>query len=601
MQTPVHPQRGFIADPAEPSDRAADREATRVRVATPGRQGLSTPASASLPSTGTLPGHGTLPGTPVKRVGRYLIRGHLGRGGMASVYRAHDPRIGRDVAIKFLHGALSADPECRARFLREARAAGALSHRNIVTVHDVGEIEGRPCMAMELLEGETLGELLARKGPLPLREVLMIGVQLARALDYAHARGIVHRDIKPGNVMRLPDGTIKVTDFGIAHMDDGLPGHTQVGAVLGTPQYMSPEQARGERLDGRSDLFAAGIVLYQLLTGQRPFEADTAFAVVEQLMHKEPVPLATSRPDTPPALRRAVERCLAKRAADRPANGRELALALLDVLEALDENAAAGEHPRFVPLHVRWALALATIVALVMGFTASLVTQRLASVLQQQASDYGAAMARFIALQQAGSVLGEEWALVAVAVQEMARTRQFERLAVLDAAGVVRAGTVVGEVGQAAPVRPASLLGLTEGGVRVLRLPQGDGASAALLRFEAPVQYRDRHVGTVVLDVSEAPLAQTTRLAVMLLGLLLLVTVLAAAAAAALAAWRFTQGLRVLAKGLHELAQARFAYRIGQERRDELGEIYRAFDGTAAALQRRQAPELARTPPPRGA
>jgi serine/threonine-protein kinase len=599
MHVPAHPQRGFVSEPdfaAHCEAAAQDPEATRWRVPT-----HATPSS--LPSsTGTLPGSATIPGAPIKSVGRYLIRGHLGRGGMASVYRAHDPRIGRDVAIKFLHSALSADPECRLRFLREARAAGGLSHRNIVTVHDVGEIEGRPCMAMELLEGESLSQLLDRKGALPVREVLVIGVQLARALDYAHAKGIVHRDIKPSNIMRLPDGTIKVTDFGIAHMDDGLASHTQVGATLGTPQYMSPEQARGERLDGRSDLFAAGIVLYQLLAGRRPFEGDTAFAVVEQLMHKEPAPLAALRPETPAALRRVIERCLAKHPAERPATGRELAMGLIDVLEALDEGAAEAKRARLVPLHVRWALALATIVAVVMGFTASLVTQRLATVLQAQASDYGASLARFIALQQAGAVLGEDWPLVALAVQEMAKTRQFERLAFVDAAGIVRAGTVAAEIGHAAALATADtgarVIGVAEGDVRFLRLSAASGGAGAL-RFEAPVVYRDRRVGLVVLDISEEPLAHTTRLAVMLLALLLLVTVLAAAGAAALAAWRFAQGLRVLAKGLNEIAHGRFGYRIGLERRDELGEIYRAFDAAAAALQRRHTGETLRTPPPR--
>jgi eukaryotic-like serine/threonine-protein kinase len=249
----------------------------------------------------------------VRQVGRYMIQSRLGRGGMATVYKAHDPSIGRDVAVKFLHASLAEDEDCRARFLREARAAGGLSHPNIVVVHDVGEIEGRPYMAMELIDGMTLADLVERNKVVPVRDAVVIGLQLARALEYAHARGVVHRDIKPGNIMLLSDGrTVKVADFGIAHMDDGGLQRTQVGDVLGTPQYMSPEQTRGDKLDGRSDLFSAGIVLYQLLAGERPFRGENLVAVATQIATAEPPPLAQKRPDAPASLRRIVERCLAK-------------------------------------------------------------------------------------------------------------------------------------------------------------------------------------------------------------------------------------------------------------------------------------------------
>ena len=284
-------------------------DATRIRSASPAfiAQGVQSSHSGSRPATpptGTLPGN-TLTGhavpaasavssdAPVRQVGRYMIQSRLGRGGMATVYKAHDPSIGRDVAVKFLHASLAEDEECRARFLREARAAGGLSHPNIVVVHDVGEIEGRPYMAMELIDGMTLADLLERSKTVPVRDAVVIGLQLARALEYAHARGVVHRDIKPGNVMLLSDGhTVKVADFGIAHMDDGGLQRTQVGDVLGTPQYMSPEQTRGDKLDGRSDLFSAGIVLYQLLAGERPFRGENLVAVATQIATAEPPPLA---------------------------------------------------------------------------------------------------------------------------------------------------------------------------------------------------------------------------------------------------------------------------------------------------------------------
>jgi len=315
------------------------------------------PLDHSLPGlapqvTETLPG-GTEPGAPlVRQVGRYQIGERLGRGGMATVFRAHDPQIGRDVAIKFLHATLCEDEEYHARFLREARAAGGLSHPNIVTVHDVGEIDGRPYMAMEVLDGLPLSDEMANGKPLPVRDVVIMGIQLARALSYAHSRGIVHRDIKPGNLMRVKGTrTIKVTDFGIAHMESAGSEHrTRVGDILGTPQYMSPEQAQGEKLDGRSDLFSTGILLYQMLTGQRPFLGDSLVALAMKIAKDEPIPIEKLRPDLPASLRRIVERCLAKSPDRRFQTGDELSDALGRVLADLDEGERKKNKPRMVPL-----------------------------------------------------------------------------------------------------------------------------------------------------------------------------------------------------------------------------------------------------------
>jgi eukaryotic-like serine/threonine-protein kinase len=323
-------------------------------VLTPPRQG---------PHTEIQPGMGD---APAQRVGRYRLHSRLGRGGTASVYRAHDPDLGRDVAIKFLHAALCADEECRTRFLREARAVGSLSHPNIVVVHGVGEIDGRPFMTMELMEGQPLSELLEGGKQLPLRDAVLIGLQLARALEYAHARGVQHRDIKPGNIMLLQNGAgeanfvsegprsgphIKVTDFGIAHIEDGVPQqHTPVGTVIGTPHYMSPEQTRGEKLDGRSDLFAAGIVLYQMLTGTRPFQGENLVAVAQQIAAAQPPAVNRYRADVPASLRRVVERCLQKRPAQRFESGAELASALRRVLTEMDQNEQGKVRPRAVPV-----------------------------------------------------------------------------------------------------------------------------------------------------------------------------------------------------------------------------------------------------------
>ena len=213
----------------------------------------------------------------MEKVGRYQIREAIGEGAMAKVFKAYDPDINRDLAIKVLKSQLRGDSEYHLRFLREAKGAGVLSHPNIVTVFDVGDDGGHPYIAMELIEGPTLSDLVGGSNKqLPVKTVVEIGIQLVRALDYAHKKGIVHRDVKPGNIMMIRDSTtIKVADFGICRIDNSdATQATQVGNVLGTPNFMSPEQVLGEKVDSRSDLFSAGVVLYQVKTGHLPIDGE---------------------------------------------------------------------------------------------------------------------------------------------------------------------------------------------------------------------------------------------------------------------------------------------------------------------------------------
>ena len=554
-------------------------------------------------SAPTLPGASLQGAAGVQQVGRYLIRERLGRGGMATVFKAHDPTINREVAIKFLHASLCADDEYRARFVREARAAGGLSHPNIVVVHDVGEIDGRPYMAMELIEGTSLAEELEKNKQMPIRDVVVMGMQLARALDYAHARGIVHRDIKPGNIMRLAGSqTIKVTDFGIAHMDDrgddddtDAAQHTRIGDVLGTPQYMSPEQANGEKLDGRSDLFSTGIVLYQMLTGRRPFRGDSLVAVATRITTEDPPPITKQRPDVPASLRRVVDRCLAKQPGNRFQTGRELSDALAKVLAELDEIAREKNRPRIVPLRVKWAAMMAAIVAVVMGLTAAIITQRQYAAMMDQVSDYGASLARMIAQQNAAAVLGEDWEQVDVGVQEIMKTRNFERVTVIDLGGIVRVSSIPALVGQ--PYRPEAAESIGKhGAIDTTRYAGANGSP--ILGFDAPINFQNKQVGRVALGVPEEPLTQVARLSIMLMVVLAVVTVLAVAIAMYFVANWFAKPIRLVAESMAEIGKGRFDHRINEQRKDEFGELYVAFDAMAQALQDRAAAGIDTPLPP---
>ena len=266
---------------------------------------------------------------------RYELKQVVGTGGMSSVYCAHDTLLERDVALKILHEHFSEDGDYVERFRREARAAARLSHPGIVTVIDRGEEDGRQFIVFEFVDGETLKELVDRGGPMPVRRALELGLEIGRALAFAHQQGLVHRDVKPQNVLLNGDGRAQVTDFGIARSLDAV-GHTETGTVLGTSHYIAPEQARGERVDAQTDVYSFGVVLYELLAGEVPYAGDN-FLTVAMKHVNEPVPsLLERRTDCPLRLAALVERCMAKEPADRPASMDEVVAELQACLAELD-------------------------------------------------------------------------------------------------------------------------------------------------------------------------------------------------------------------------------------------------------------------------
>src|SRR5207253_10924959 len=247
--------------------------------------------------------------------GRYRILRKLGTGGMANVYLAEDEVLGRRVAIKILNDRHAGDDQFVERFRREAKNAARLSHPNIVSIYDRGEAEGTYYIAMEYLEGRTLKELIVTKGPTPIPVAIDYTRQMLGALGFAHKNGIVHRDIKPHNVVVAPDGRLKVTDFGIAR--SGASQMTEAGSIIGTAQYLSPEQARGAPVDQRSDIYSIGIVLYEMLTGSVPFTGDTPLEIAMKHLSEVPVPPSELRDDVPDDLDLVVLRALAKDPEDR--------------------------------------------------------------------------------------------------------------------------------------------------------------------------------------------------------------------------------------------------------------------------------------------
>lgn len=267
------------------------------------------------------------------KLGKYAIKSELRRGAMGVVYLAEDQRLGRPVALKTMSPSVADDPELLQRFYQEAQSAGQLRHPNIVTIYDIDEADGVPFIAMEFLEGKSLEDIIAARTDLPVVRKVEILVQTCKGLNYAHQHGIVHRDVKPAKIVVLNDGMVKIVDFGIARIAGG--SMTRTGRVMGTPMYMSPEQVLGQTVDARSDIFSAGVILYELLTYQNPFGGGDIPSILYMIVEKRPEPLATLVPNCPPPLNSAVMRALARDREERYQSAEDFAFDLQQVADYL--------------------------------------------------------------------------------------------------------------------------------------------------------------------------------------------------------------------------------------------------------------------------
>jgi tetratricopeptide (TPR) repeat protein/predicted Ser/Thr protein kinase len=311
-------------------------------------------------------------------VSHYRIQEKLGEGGMGVVYKAEDMRLGRTVALKFLPEAVAKDALAVERFRREARAASALDHPHICMVHDIDEHEGRQFIVMELLEGESLKARIARP-PLKLEQIVALGMQIAEALSAAHAKGIVHRDIKPGNIFLTAEGQVKVLDFGLAKLlepvSEATLTKTATGpqTAVGTLPYMAPEQLRGEPMDARADIYALGVVLYEMAAGRRPFEAALGTALAADIVHKPPVPPGRLRHDLSPRLEEMILKCLEKDPGNRYQSAKEV---IVDLRRVAAAEWPSAERPAAPPAGVRrtwaWAAGFAAVALLAVGFFVAL-------------------------------------------------------------------------------------------------------------------------------------------------------------------------------------------------------------------------------------
>jgi eukaryotic-like serine/threonine-protein kinase len=534
-------------------------------------------------------------------IGRYELRERIGEGAMAEVWRAHDPSIDRVLAIKVLKAEYRQNPEYVARFLQEARAAGVLAHPAIVTIYDVGEADGYPYIAMELIDGQPLDQVLVHERKLPDERVLAIAAQLASALSYAHLSGVVHRDIKPANVMLGRDGqSIKVLDFGIARLaetDAAQVGkdqlRTQIGQVLGTPRYMSPEQALGQSIDGRSDLFSAGALLYELITGQAAFSGSTPAVLALQITQQNPTPIASLAPRCPGGLRFIVEKLLAKRPERRFADGRELSRALEREIKAYAAvRAEAATRGRYMPLPARLTLAMVLVTAVALVISISGVLDRQYRAMERMALASGSSIAAFVAsnaalpaVENAAAPPAErDWQPVQAFIAAAAKDQSVRWMTMVDSDGIIRGASDPKLLG--ARYRPPIGEAVVQGGdVRVTNIKLDGGGDA--FRFVHPILYAGRHFGLIEVSISKAELeAASATSRDLLIGLGIVVLLVVAGVSFAMARL-LARPVRRLRQALADAAMGDLDFRISHSRKDEFGELFNGFNLFMTAMQER--------------
>lgn len=522
---------------------------------------------------------------------------------MANVYRAYDPGIDRVLAIKVLKREFSRNPDAAARFLREAKAAGALSHPNIVTIYDVGEIDGFPYIAMELLDGRSLDQVQG-EGALSTDAVLDIAVQLANALSYAHGQGVIHRDIKPSNIMLGKDGrSIKILDFGIARVAENSEAahlRTQIGQVVGTPRYMSPEQALGRDLDGRSDLFSVGVVLYEIITGRPAFNGSSAATLALQITQQEPPPIQGLSPACPRGLQYIVAKLLSKRPEKRFASGALLLDALRREKHERESVAAEGQARR-LPLRARLAIAMTAITAIVLAVSISTILTRQTAAMERVAITSGSSIAAFVANNAALAAIEnaalppaeQDWLPVQAFINTAAADPNVSQMMVVDNAGLIRAATDPALVG-ALYLRPTTQRLVRSGAdISVTTMRGSDGTES--FRFAHPIIYAGRQVGLVDVSVRNSELRAASSLSAVLLFGLGALTLLVVMGMSFTAARLVAQPIRRLKAALTDAALGDLDFRISHQRKDEFGELFDAFNLFAASVQERleQAPPVA--------
>lgn len=518
----------------------------------------------------------------MERVGRYEIVRELGRGSMSIVYEGFDGRIDRHLAIKVLRQKYARDVSARQRFLREARAAGGLAHPNIVTVFDVGQAEATPYLVMELLKGGTLEDWLERDRlpELDTGMLLELAIQLARGLAYAHQHGVIHRDIKPANIHYDPKTNVaKMMDFGIAAIErDADEDNADTGSrIAGTMTHMAPELLAGQRADAGSDLYSLGVVLYQLLSGRLPFDAEDLETLVQQIARHETRPLKPLRPDTPRELIDLTYRLMALEPESRPGSATQVADELNEIRDGIHSGIVQAVKRKSAPW--RWPLITGTGVALVLVMGLNYLYRTQNEAMAETTFGFGEALASLIAQETAEALILEDTTALSVLVSDFAANPEIRYLHISDTSETVRASTNPYMRGEQAPSLAGTSIERDSGSVNLIR-----AEDRGLLEFRVPIRFQARRVGQVQLGLDGSGLDETANTTLSMLVVVFFASLLALALGLTWMTRRQQLGLKRLGWGLKRLQRGQFEFRLETTRRDEFASVFSQFNRLAVRL-----------------
>lgn len=515
----------------------------------------------------------------MERIGRYRITRELGRGSMSIVYEGFDDRIDRYLAIKVLRQAYARDVASRQCFLREARAAGGLGYPNIVTVFDVGQVDGLPFLVMELLSGQTLADFIAadKAAALPLNTMIEIAIQLAAALEFAHKNDVIHRDVKPSNIHFEPDRRlIKLMDFGIAAIDRG-PLSTETGQdIVGTPHYMPPEQLCGKPLDKRSDLYSLGVVLFQLISGRLPYRGETVEAVIDAISRDTIRPLTPLHPETPKALPALVRRLMSADPGARPAGAGQVREELEDIQSARRRGILPAVKGNSV--FWRWPAGIGAVIALVLALGLSHVYRSQTEALAGAVYGYGDALASIIAQETAEPLILGDTAALGMLVADFSVNPRVQYLHVSDTGGMIQASTNPFIQGLPKP-RPA--------GAAVPRPPESINLIATdngHLEFQVPVRFQAHRVGEIQLGINAGALQSTATTTLTMLAAVFGLILIVALAGLGWMTRRWKRSIDRIAWALKRLRGGQSGVRLDVARHDEFAAICKQFNNLAVSL-----------------
>lgn len=519
------------------------------------------------------------------RIGRYKLVKEIGRGAMSVVYQAEDPEIGRSLAIKLLKHELVEKEEYRELFLREAKAAGRLGHPGIVTIYDVGIWQERPFIAMELLEGENLDDYLQKNGTLSLEQAADLAKQLTLALDYAHQNGVIHRDLKPDNILVLDGGRrFKITDFGIAHVehlfleDEG--GKTNE-KIMGTPAYMSPEQITGHGVDFKTDLYSLGVILYQVTKGELPFQAPNYAAMMQAVLHMNPQPINIVS-EQGFMWQSIIFRLLQKNPDHRYDSSDELLIEIETLAKELTQNKEGLAGIRFVSMRARWAISLSAVVLVVMILGMVWVYNKQNKLMNQLVFDYGNSMVQIISSETAELLLlDEDVALQAITV-DIADNSQIQHLSIRNGQDIVQSSSQPEQINKPFVLPQASELQQYNNNAKIYSNLTDYNQEVVL--FDSPITYQNKQIGRAFIAISRSNLKSATQSSLLAMIIWMFLIMLAVFSGVYWLANRFIQRVNQTRHVIRELRNHGQADILKVDTHDEVGRLQQEVNDLSQKL-----------------